>query len=605
MMASGHLRALRRSTAAVLATALLLGVVACAPPAAEPDAEPSALEVRMDGDVQPTVTVPATFEQPLLQDLSQLGTLSDVIFGTPVEITLDGDIPESGATLTRTYAAPLPEDSVGSFAFWDAEFQTWTAVPTTLSDDRRTVTAVVHHFSLWNDFVAGSSAAIGNVRDAAVNAGQTVTEWTGTALNAAGEGLTTAAEALHWSVGNIFTTRVELPECDLSTPNWVIDLPVSTEVDDPVRFCAGHDAADSELLVIKARANRGYGFPVALATDAAWEYNSTSESSLATTIATVGQVDAVIGESMAQLFNEGRYVGAGDEISFGIATSALRAVDAEYLLELPAPSIEQFVVGTVSQLLVGWGVSKTEGTLAAAIVVANCLSKLGLQRDVGTAAGTILTCATGAGDLLTKTLEKSLVAQGYGRTPAGKLIGKMSMALAFLPAAISTADYFAELAFPRNVRALTITVDPDKLKAPDDGWLISADGIGPARFDMSPEQANSAFGSRQLHCDGSAAIDWYATAWNTGPTGYMYAFASSGDLMGEIPGAPATAAGVTLGSSEDELLSLGYTRGDSGPYGRAFEWEEDGRDFAADTTPEGYVYAINVGSHYFPAGFCH
>ena len=455
-----------RAILASLAAGLLVGSIltACAPEPAPTG--PTALEARVDGETQPTVT-PAVVPEPGVAGISELGTASAFIAGVPMEIAYDGELPESGATLTRTYAAPLPEDAVATFAFWDTDYEVWTAVPTTLSQDRRTITAVVHHFSLWDDFIAGSQQAIQSAKDAASAAGQAVSEWAGQVTTAAGDAVASAGEALHWSVGNMFSTRVELPECDTPTPNWVLDLPAGFEVDDPVRFCVGHDASRPDLLVVKARANRGYGFPVALAASPSWEYNSTSENNLGSVIETVGQLDAVIGESISQLLNDGRFVGAGEEISFGIPATSFKDYSSEFFIELPAPSAPQFIAGAVSQQVIAWGMGRTEGFLAATLAVANCWSQISTATDIGKTAGATLSCLSGADEKVAQILGQVLLARGMEARAAGnlagKLIGRVSMALAMLPAAIAAADYIAEVNFPRNVRALTIDVDEDAL----------------------------------------------------------------------------------------------------------------------------------------------
>ncbi|WP_424708152.1 hypothetical protein [Microbacterium sp. SLBN-111] len=420
--------------------------------------------------MQPTIE-PAVLDPEATQGITDAGMMTDFVVGTAMSIEFDGPLPDSGVTLTRTYAAPLPEDAVATFAYWDAEYGTWRAVTSTLSPDRRTVTAVVHHLSWWNDFIAGSKDAIGKVVDAAKSAGQAVSQW-------ATDTATTAAEALHWSLGNIFTTRVELPECDFPTPNWVIDLPVGTAVDDPVRFCAGYDKANPGLLVVKARANRGYGFPVSLAVTPAWEYNSSSENSLGSMIDTVGNLDKTVATSMAELLNHGRYVAAGKEVSFGIPASALRGYSAQYLMELPAPSVAQFVSSTIAQQLVAWGVGQAEGQLAAALAMANCWSSFASADDVGKVSGAVLTCVNNADEKVARLLGEVLRQRGMQENAAGKLAGKLvgrvSLALAFIPAVISTFDYLAETNLPRNARALSITIDAASTAVPS----ISDQSVG-------------------------------------------------------------------------------------------------------------------------------
>jgi hypothetical protein len=429
-------KSMRRLLAVVISALLLsTGITACVSP--EPDIKPYELQVQVQTQgEQPTLSA-ADLDATAIAGITQLENVTSYVLGAPMEIGYEGELPESGATLTRRY-------------------EVWAATPTSLSQDRRTITATVHHFSKWTDIIAGTPAAVARVRDAAAAAGKQVVQWT---MNAA----TPAAEAIHWSIGNALSTRIELPECDVSTPKWVIELPIRTDVDDPVRFCAGHDERDPELLVLKARANRGYGFPVNLSPSPTWEHNSSSDYSVTAVIDTIGGLDKAIGESVSQLLNDGRFIGAGEEISFGISLSAMRDSTDEYVLELPAPSVPQFIATTLTEQLIGYGVSQTDGLLAASIAVGSCWSKVSEATDPGNGAGAMLTCLVSADEQIARLLGEALLARGLdpataGRT-AGQSIGRMSVALALLPAVVNTLDYIAETGLPRNARALSVEIN--------------------------------------------------------------------------------------------------------------------------------------------------
>ena len=486
----------RRTVAAIAATGMLVAMlVACAPDPAAPS--PGELRVEVDATTQPSVE-PAELDPEASAEVARLGTVGAFAMGTPMSIELDGEFPAAGATLTRAYAEPLPDGVAATFAYWDEEFETWRAVPSSMSADRRTLSAVVDHFSIWNDFLAGSAEAIGGIRDAAVGAGQATVEWVGDAVQ-------TTGEALHWSLGNIFTTRVELPECDLPTPNWVIELPVGTGVDDPVRFCAGYDSQHPDLLVIKARSNRGYGFPAVLSVDPAWEYNSTDENTLGDTLDTIGSLDAAVGDVVAGLWAVGRYVGPGEEISFGIPAAALDGYDSEFRLEMPAPSLGQFLSSTVAQQLVAWGIGNAEANLAAALAVAACWSKVSAASDIGQASGAAVSCLASADEQVARLLGQVLLTRGMQENAAGRLAGKIvgqaSLILAMLPAAISSLDYAAELNLPRSARALSITANPALAEAPETALPDGAAWL----YDLSILDRSSTSGDEetaQIHRDG-------------------------------------------------------------------------------------------------------
>ena len=63
--------------------------------------------------------------------------------GEPVQITANGALPEGGVRLTRTYTRPLAAGQSATWTFFDEDLDSWRAVPSTLSEDRRSLTAVV------------------------------------------------------------------------------------------------------------------------------------------------------------------------------------------------------------------------------------------------------------------------------------------------------------------------------------------------------------------------------------------------------------------------------------------------------------------------------
>lgn len=83
----------------------------------------------------------------------------------PVEVVVTGILPSGGAVLTRTYHSALPDGAAATFAFYDEELGAWHAVPSTLSADRTSLSATVHHLSLWTDIVSGSWASLKNASE--------------------------------------------------------------------------------------------------------------------------------------------------------------------------------------------------------------------------------------------------------------------------------------------------------------------------------------------------------------------------------------------------------------------------------------------------------
>ncbi|QLQ15864.1 MAG: hypothetical protein HZY73_09635 [Micropruina sp.] len=158
--------------------------------------------------------------------------------GVPSQIGVVGDIPSGGLQLTRSYLHPLPAGAVATLAFFDTGLGAWRAVPSKLSPDRRNVSAVVHHLSLWTDFVSGSQDIMSSIQSSVAD----------------------AADWAYYEVGKLFDTRVDPPQCSGDKPAWVNSTVfIDTQRNNPVLFCTGIDAKQPKLLTIKARINRGFG----------------------------------------------------------------------------------------------------------------------------------------------------------------------------------------------------------------------------------------------------------------------------------------------------------------------------------------------------------
>ena len=69
----------------------------------------------------------------------------------PARVTLTGaPLPSGGAVLARRLANPIPEGRSAALAFWDEHLDVWVPVQSSVSADRRTVSAHVSHFSFWD-----------------------------------------------------------------------------------------------------------------------------------------------------------------------------------------------------------------------------------------------------------------------------------------------------------------------------------------------------------------------------------------------------------------------------------------------------------------------
>lgn len=81
-----------------------------------------------------------------MDDLSGWGDFP-MAAGRPSEIRIDGAIPPEGLRITRRYQRPLPEGATATLAYFSTDLDSWVAVPSAIAQDRRSVSAVVHHLS--------------------------------------------------------------------------------------------------------------------------------------------------------------------------------------------------------------------------------------------------------------------------------------------------------------------------------------------------------------------------------------------------------------------------------------------------------------------------
>jgi hypothetical protein len=208
----------------------------------------------------------------------------------PVHIGIDGNLSARGATLTRTYPQPLVVGAVAAFAYYDDAIDGWHVIPSTLSTDRRTLIATVHHFSDWTDW------------------------WT------------SAQDQASFDVMNALDKRVTAPTCDVPPPAWVDGAPVFADGKNlPLRWCAGHDPANPDWLVVKVRVNRSYGDVIRTSTTPQWTWNSYTQRGLAAEAAAalLNLPDAILELATSRL-NEGAELPGGFELNFGFTEDQVR-----------------------------------------------------------------------------------------------------------------------------------------------------------------------------------------------------------------------------------------------------------------------------------------
>ncbi|KRF03247.1 hypothetical protein ASH00_15795 [Arthrobacter sp. Soil782] len=188
------------------------------------------------------------------------------------------DFPAGGAEISFTLDEPLAEDRGAAIAHWNETSKRWDPVEAVLSEDRRTVTAEVTHFSQYG-FFDYLFNAIGQV--------------TG---NAASSGVT----------------------CDQPIPSWA-DPQYFDDINSPVLWCGGKDANNADLLVAKLKMNRDTAAKVTIAIDPDWAWSDLWQGS-PTDLATM----AASAELSSNPFGKREYlIQPFGELHFGFSRSAL------------------------------------------------------------------------------------------------------------------------------------------------------------------------------------------------------------------------------------------------------------------------------------------
>ncbi|TFD72130.1 hypothetical protein [Cryobacterium sp. Hb1] len=509
---------------------------------------------------------------PGLRDVALIGA----VVGVPVRIELDAEIPEHGVKLQRTYLTPVPDDAAATFIFFNEEFGAWEAVASELSPDRRTLTATVHHLSLWDDIVAGGQQSLQIFTAAAAAAGHKVSDAStifGKALKVVNANIKTAftngSEALYYGIGKVFDTRVDDPVCDDATPSWVTSTEmIGYNANNPILFCVGRDRKNPDLLVVKARVNRGFGYTVSTATEPSWMYNSTgNQGAWDATLDLVGDTDQVIREGVEKLYSSGDLVGAGQEVSYGFAQGPTSEVPAGTpLVTLSPPNIPVFVRSSIEQALVSWGTEKAKGGLAATIVVAACFDEINAAEDGYGGVKVALTCLSKADTPIAKQLALSMLKLGgepkAAGLAAGQLIARASLGLAVIAPATNVLNYVAELGVPASARTVTVFTRTSQTEDIS-SWVIGYGTLGPLSGGMTmaemavvmdvPMNGNQ-WGLGMDDFSGYCALGSLAA---TGPAAHIGFLAESGGSYGPVDR-------FFISGSDDNLTALPRTLGGTG-----------------------------------------
>lgn len=447
----------------VVAVLAIVGWLVWSPPKAE-DSSPShsvpMSVLSLDGSPLDgvRVTPPSFSEESLLgvkQTMLDVPTSMglDVLMGLPVELNREQPLPTEGVLLKRQFAEPLPEGVVASFLYFDEDLGAWFPVLTDISPDRLSMTATVHHFSLWNSLVAGTKEAINGIKDSGKKAGQAVGDayaivhqWAQNVADGAGDFAVEAAEWGYYAAGSVLGTRTEQPKCKDPIPKWMDSVVhMQDDKNNPIRFCAGSTASGN--LVVKASVNRSYAFPYTTKTDPVSIENSADSLSLANIKNVVLNVDASIVKSMTGLFSAQGIVAPGETLTTIYTQDAIAKAKDPLVLALQQPDLPTFLVSMSTFVIVDTGLSMADGALVATLSIGQCAADILSAGNLADAASGLASCLINQSESASKLVVNGMLAKGASQkvaATAARRIGSVSLWAVLLSASSAGIDYVAQ-----------------------------------------------------------------------------------------------------------------------------------------------------------------
>ncbi|GAA4353218.1 hypothetical protein [Microbacterium rhizosphaerae] len=562
-----------------------------------PAAKPGVLVAHVKGQDKTVAVTAPKLDDTSIADLKSITDLGPVAVGVPVHLGVDGGLPKAGATISKTYAKPLPNGAAATFIWWDPTAGAWEAVPSELSKDRRVLTAHVEHFSIWDDLVAGSAGAISAVTSAAKSAGQSVSnviKIVGQGVSAANKAISNAvqsgADALFYGAGEVLSTRADAPQCTGGNPDWVESAVFIQDYQtNPLRFCVGSDSAGN--VVVKAAANRAYAFPYTLAVAPVSEEGEALGFKKALDSAV--DLDKDIANSVATLTNGGRLILPGETASFTFSQDAIAALKDPAVLSASEPNLVTWLMAELTSMLVKYGISLDTSYVSAVLKLATCARDYMDVKDLGSLAKVASSCADASigQDVLTNYL-KLQGAAGSALDAAKKVMDKIGICLIFISAGFDAVTYGTDSQLPSSARTVNITAKP----FPAYGhWVIDSTGIGPIKLNKTSYSQFSSFLAKTWQQPMCGQITAYAAAgvpkggasgWEVYGTGVKDGPYTELDLItfdtSKVVNAPRTASGITLGTKESVLAGMGLT---STPTvlepGMQYSWTENGTPMLA------------------------
>ena len=399
----------------------------------------------------------------------------------PARFEVPGGLPAGGVRLTRTYAAPLPTGVEASFVYFDPELSGWQVAASVLSEDRRTLTADVDHLSDWADVVFGPPGPIEQARAAFAAAGATVVDAAAQGLDRLSAFQESARQAFiqgtdwaYYGVGAVFDVRVDRPTCEGKVPDWALTaVEPAHDKNNPILFCVGRDPKRSDLIVVKARVNRGFGYFARTSVEPEWIHNSTYDQGLLdSTLKIVTELDRSFATEVTEVTGGGRLVGPGEEIAMGYTEEQVREAEGQPILVLDLPGPEGFLATVIAKQLVSAGLDYPSSVVTGILLLATCVKDLTGVRDSPLAIGAAaVSCLQAADETVARRLSLALLKLGKSPKRAGELAGsaiaKATIYLALIGPVFNILNWSAEHTVDEAIRSVSVFAKPVRCNLSD------------------------------------------------------------------------------------------------------------------------------------------
>lgn len=381
-----------KCTAAIaLLLAISISLTSCSWPWASREASPS--------DEGPQVTVIFPESAGLKARVEPLDTRQEMEDVLPAGATLhkgvslsmaEGSFPASGADVTFNLDKPLAADREGTIAYWNPEEAAWEPRATEISEDRRTLTARVEHFSDYN--------------------------WIETFYN---------------GMGKVLGDKTDPPTCSGGIPSWADPSFSKDNINAPVLWCIGTDDKNPDIMEVRLKMNRPSAGSVRTAIKPAWAWNDLWQNLAPQTWAQMAAQTAI---SSNQSGDEYLLQPLG-EYRFGFNRAELMDFWSKNQ-DTPLIQVDSTLTYTLAGLMYQAAADKAAGNMAGVFIMTGLLECGGglvgaaADKSVGGAFSIILPCLNDRKDAIAVATAKAWLKMNPGENletsiKAGKNIGKI------------------------------------------------------------------------------------------------------------------------------------------------------------------------------------